>query len=98
MKIPQRGRRTTLTLGNGQANRSSAGVSQKQPDFAAGGARYRSGVLRARALDTRCNPLHFVFAVELQLFQLDFFEEVFRTEVGFFEDALQLRFVLLMLL
>jgi hypothetical protein len=31
----------------------------------AGGARYGSGVLRARALDTRRNPLHLVLTVEL---------------------------------
>jgi len=73
-------------------------VYGKRLDFVAEGARYGSGVLRARALDTRGDLLHFVLAVELKLFEFYFFEKVFRTKVGFFEDALQLFVVLVMLL
>jgi hypothetical protein len=102
MKIPQREReadRSSVDTPTRGPRRPTAPLANKnRPDFVARGARYKSGVLRAHALDTRCNPLHFVFAVELQLFQLDFFQEVFRTEVGLFEDALQLCVVLLMLL
>jgi hypothetical protein len=46
-------------------------------------------VVSPRALDAGGNPLHFVLAVELHFFQFDFFQEVFRTVVGSFEDSLQ---------
>jgi hypothetical protein len=55
-------------------------------------------VLRPHAVDTRGNPLHLVFAVQFHLLELDFFEEVFRTEVGGPGDSLQLDIVLLVLL
>jgi hypothetical protein len=48
-------------------------------------------------LDAQGNPLHLILAVELHLFQLDFFHEVFRIQVGSFGDSLQFCFVLLML-
>jgi len=44
------------------------------------------------------NPLHLILAVEFHLFQLDFFQEVFRIQVGRLGDLLQFRFVLLVLL
>src|SRR5713101_3763612 len=56
------------------------------------------GITGARAYDTRGNPLHFILAVELHLLQLDFFQEVFRIQVGRLGDLLQFRFVLLVLL
>jgi hypothetical protein len=49
------------------------------------------------SLDAQGNPLHLIFAVELHLFQLDFFQEVFRIQVGGLGDSLQFCFVLLML-
>jgi hypothetical protein len=48
-------------------------------------------------LDSQGNPLHLILAVELHLFQLDFFQEVFRIQVGCFGDSLQFCFVLSML-
>jgi hypothetical protein len=38
--------------------------------------------MSARALDARSNPLHLIFAVELHLLELDFFQEVVRIQVG----------------
>ena len=51
----------------------------------------------ARALDTQSDPLHLIFAVELHFLEFYFFEKVFRTEVGRFEDFLKFRFVVLVL-
>src|ERR1700674_189960 len=56
------------------------------------------GVIGARAYDTRGNPLHLILAVELHLFQLDFFQEIFGIQEGRFGNFLQFRFVLLVLL
>src|SRR6516162_4455447 len=102
MKIPQRnggaGRRLVRAITPQMRAETTPRADGTTTDFDEGGARYRSGVLRARALDTRSNPFHFILAVQFQLFQLDLFQEVFRTEVGFFEDSLQLCVVLLMLL
>src|SRR6267143_2285382 len=55
-------------------------------------------VTGARAYDTRGNPLHLIFTVELHLLQLDFFQEVFRIQVGRLGDSLQFCFVLPVLL
>jgi hypothetical protein len=49
-------------------------------------------------LDTQGNPLHLIFTVELQLLQLDFFQEVFRTEVGSYGDSSKFCFVFRVLL
>jgi hypothetical protein len=49
------------------------------------------------SLDTQGDPLHLILAMEFHLFQLDFFQEIFRTKVGCFGDFLQFCFVLLML-
>src|SRR5439155_361411 len=54
-------------------------------------------VIGLRALDTRGNPLHLILAVELHLLQFDFFQEVFRIQVGRLGDLLQFCFVLLVL-
>src|SRR2546425_7330066 len=51
-----------------------------------------------RAYDTRGNPLHLILAVELHFLQLDFFQEVFRIQVGRLGDFLQFCFVLPVLL
>jgi hypothetical protein len=50
------------------------------------------------AYNTRGNPLHLIFAVELQLFQLDFFQEVFRIQVGRLGDSLKFCIILPVLL
>src|SRR5258708_6186854 len=55
-------------------------------------------VTGTRAYDTRGNPLHLILAVELHLLQLDFFQEVFRIQVGRLGDFLQFCFVLPVLL
>src|SRR2546425_5538162 len=55
-------------------------------------------VTGARAYDTRGNPLHLILAVELHFLQLDFFQEVFRIQVGRLGDFLQFCFVLPVLL
>src|SRR5216684_3365195 len=55
-------------------------------------------VTGTRAHDTRGNPLHLILAVELHLFQLDFFQEVFRIQVGRLGDFLKFCFVLPVLL
>src|SRR6266571_399105 len=44
------------------------------------------------------DPLHLILAVELQLLQLDFFQEVFRIQVGRLGDFLKFCFVLPVLL
>jgi hypothetical protein len=44
------------------------------------------------------NALHFILYVELQLFQPDFFDEVFTAQVGGSEELLELCFVLPVLL
>jgi hypothetical protein len=44
-------------------------------------------------LDAQGNPLHLILAVEFHFFQLDFFQEVFRIQVGCFGDSLQFCFV-----
>src|SRR6266851_9150944 len=56
------------------------------------------GVTGARAYDTRGNPLHLILAVELHLLQFDFFQEVFRIQVGRLGDFLKFCFVLPVLL
>src|SRR6266850_6341087 len=56
------------------------------------------GVVGTTAYDTRGNPLHLILAVELHLLQFDFFQEVFRIQVGRFGDFLQFCFILLVLL
>src|SRR6266478_6561765 len=56
------------------------------------------GGIGPHAYNTRGNPLHLILAVELQLLQLDFFQEVFRIQVGRLGDFLKFRFVLLVLL
>src|SRR5260370_16323252 len=55
-------------------------------------------VTGTRAYDTRGNPLHLILAVEFHLFQLDFFPEVFRIQVGRLGDFLKFCFVLPVLL
>jgi hypothetical protein len=47
------------------------------------------GVAGPRPQDTRGNPFHFIFAVELHLFQLDFFQEVFGIQEGRLRDSLK---------
>src|SRR2546430_2697434 len=56
------------------------------------------GVIGTRAYDTCANPLHLILAVELHLLQFDFFQEVFRIQVGRLGDSLQFCFVLPVLL
>src|SRR5260370_41606679 len=51
-------------------------------------------VTGTRAHDTRGNSLPLILAVELHLFQLDFFQEVFRIQVGRLGDFLKFCFVL----
>ena len=51
----------------------------------------------AHTLDTQSDPLHLILAVELHFLEFDFFEKVFRTEVGRFEDFLKFCFVVLVL-
>jgi hypothetical protein len=48
-------------------------------------------------LDTRCDPLHLILAVELHFFEFYFFEKVFRTKVGRTEDSSKFRFIVLVL-
>src|SRR6266852_5198665 len=55
-------------------------------------------VIGTRAYDTCGDPLHLILAVELHLLQLDFFQEVFRIQVGRVGDFLQFCFVLPVLL
>jgi hypothetical protein len=55
-------------------------------------------MVRTGALNAGGNSLHLILAVELHFFKFDFFQEVFRTEVGSFEDFLEFRFQLLVLL
>src|SRR5690348_17438378 len=62
------------------------------------GSRALLCVLCPRSLDTQGNALHLVLAVELHLLQLDFFQEVFGTEVGCRGDSLQFCFVFRVLL
>src|SRR5258706_13756728 len=50
------------------------------------------------AYNTRGNPLHLVLAVELQFLQFDFFQEVFRIQVGPLGDFLEFCSVLPVLL
>src|SRR5260370_33380790 len=40
------------------------------------------GVIGTTAYVTRSDPLHLIFTVELHLLQPDFFQEVFRIQVG----------------
>src|SRR5437762_12556830 len=56
------------------------------------------GVIGTTACDTRSDPLHLILTVELHLLQFDFFQEVFRIQVGRFGDFLQFCFVLPVLL
>jgi hypothetical protein len=56
---------------------TTLGRAGQQNQFVRKGARYSSGVLRARALDTRRDSLHLILAVELHFFQLNFFQEIF---------------------
>jgi hypothetical protein len=55
-------------------------------------------VLRPHAVDTCGNPFHLVFTEELHFLELDFFEEVFGTEVGSPGDSLQFAIVFPVLL
>jgi len=51
-----------------------------------------------RVVDARGKKFHFVFHVELHLFQSDFFDQVFGVQVGGSREFLEFRFVLLVLL
>src|SRR5580693_5162992 len=51
-------------------------------------------VTGTRAYDTRGNSLHLILAVEFHLLQLNFFQEVFRIQVGRLGDFLKFCFVL----
>jgi hypothetical protein len=56
------------------------------------------GGIGPHAYNTRGNPLHLIFAVELQFLQFDFFQEVFRIQVGRLGDFLKFCIVLPVLL
>src|SRR6266852_5503304 len=60
----------------------------------------RTALLRmgAGALYTGGNPLHFILAVELHFLELDFFQQVFRIQVGSCGEFLKFCFVLGVLL
>src|SRR5258708_12456767 len=55
-------------------------------------------VIGPRSYDTRGNPLHLILAVELHFLQLDFFQEVFRIQVGRFGAFLEFCFLFPVLL
>ncbi len=54
--------------------------------------------MRAGAMDARGNPLHFILAVEFHFLELDFFQQVFRIQVGSCGEFLKFCFVLGVLL
>jgi hypothetical protein len=54
--------------------------------------------MSAGALDTRDDPFHLVFAVQLHFLELDFFQEGFRIQVGGRTEFLEFRFVFRVLL
>jgi hypothetical protein len=56
------------------------------------------GGVSARPMHAGGDPLHLIFTVELHFLELDFFQEVFRVEVGIRGKFLEFGFVLGMLL
>jgi hypothetical protein len=48
-------------------------------------------------MDAGCDAFHLVFAVQLHLLELDFFQEVFRTEIRVGLDVQELLFVVAVL-